>query len=146
MLLNSKHIFVGALTLFSGIANAIGDCDSGPWNAGNIMWVGGEGGSPWCATKWKAGVVITGVEVYGSGKGVEAIQFFYSDGTNSPQVGEPNEERKQRLDWDPSVDSLSQVKSWGNGRGKYLGRVYFRTKSGKELDMGKGKSIFTKCM
>jgi len=88
---------------------------------------------------------MTGVEVYSSSGGVEAIQFFYSDGTNSRQLGEPNEETKQRIDWDPSVDSISQVKMWVNGNGKRLGRVYIRTKSGKELDQGKdtsGQDVF----
>jgi len=43
----------------------------------------------------------------------------------------------QRLDWDPSVDGVSQLKTWGNGKGQYLGRVYLRTKKGAELDVGK---------
>lgn len=137
MLFSTRQILFGACALFCGITEAISDCDNGPWNAANIQWTGGDGGSPWCATKHKAGIVITGVEVYSSGKGVESIQFFYSDGTNSAQFGKPNEEKKQRIDWDPSVDSLSQVKTWGNGNGQWLGRVYFRTKSGKELDQGK---------
>ncbi|KAF2819401.1 hypothetical protein CC86DRAFT_413095 [Ophiobolus disseminans] len=129
------------MALFSGIANAVGDCDlMGPWNNTNVQWTGGPGGVNFCATKWIQGVVITGVEVYASDKAVEAIQFFYSDGTNSPQFGQPDEERKQRIDWDPSTDSLSLVKTWGNGRGKYLGRLYIRTKAGKELDIGKDTS------
>jgi len=143
MLFGTKHVLFAALALFSNVSSAVDDCENGPWIAANIQWTGGPGGERFCATKWKQGIVITGVEVYASGKAVEAIQFFYSDGTNSPQFGEPNEEKKQRLDWDPSVDSLSLVKSWGNGRGQYLGRLYMRTKTGKELD---SKCISTKCM
>lgn len=140
MRFSPTYIVLGAVALFSGIVNAADDCESGPWIAANIQWTGGPGGARYCATKWKQGIVITGVEVYASNKAVEAIQFFYSDGSNSPQFGEPNEEKKARMDWDPSVDSLSLVKTWGNGRGKWLGRVYMRTKTGKELDMGKDTS------
>ena len=137
MLSNTKQILFAAVALFCGITDALSDCDNGPWNPANIQWTGGSGGSPYCATKWKQGVVMTGVEVYAGSKEVEAIQFFYSDGTNSPQFGRVQTERKQRIDWDPSTDSLSQVKSWGNGKGQYLGRLYMRTKTGKELDLGK---------
>lgn len=140
MFFNARRVIVAA-TAILGIARAMGDCDDGPWNVANIQWTGGSGGEPFCATKHKQGIVITGVEVHASSKVVEAVQFFYSDGTNSPQFGLPeNTKRKERIDWDPATDTLSLVKTWGNGRGKYLGRLYIRTKSGRELDIGKDTS------
>lgn len=138
MFFSPRNLFLGAVALCVGVTNAMGDCDNGAWNPANVQWTGGVGGEPWCATKHKSGIVISGVEVWASKKAVEAIQFFYSDGTNSPQFGIVNSnERHARLDWDPSIDSLSQVKTWGNGRGKYLGRLFIRTKKGAELDVGK---------
>lgn len=139
---------LGAVALFAGISTAT-DCDSGPWNAGNINWVGGDGGGAFCETKWKAGVVITGVDVYATGDGVEALQFYYSDGTSGNQWGQVNgHEAAKSLHWDPTKgESIQQLRMWGNGVGTRLGRVYLRTSTGATLDAGKdtsGQKVYEK--
>ncbi|KAF2715525.1 hypothetical protein K504DRAFT_529686 [Pleomassaria siparia CBS 279.74] len=136
MFLSASKILLGAACLFFGAAQAQDDdCTAGPWS--DVSYTGGGGGSRFCATKWKAGVVVTGVEVWSNDHNVRAVQFYYSDGTNSPQWGKIDGNKHARLDWDPSVDGISQIKSWGNGKGQYLGRVYIRTVKGAELDVGK---------
>lgn len=135
MLFSTTKIIFGVAALFAATTAAQSDCDRGPW--ARVSHTGGNNGAGFCATKYKAGIVITGVEVWADTKSVRAIQFFYSDGTNSQQWGKINGDRKGRLNWDPSTDSISQVKTWGNGKGQFLGRVQIRTKSGKELDVGK---------
>lgn len=135
MLFSATKIILGFTALFATAAQAASDCDSGPWTG--VSWVGGKNGVDFCATKYKAGVVITGVEVWANTKAVRAIQFYYSDGTNSQQWGKIDGDRTARLSWDPATDSISQIKMWGNGKGQYLGRVQIRTKSGKSLDVGK---------
>lgn len=136
MFFNPRSLLLGASALlFSGLATAA-DCANGPWT--NVWFIGGNGGGDWCHTKWDAGIVVTGMEVWASSKAVRAIQFYYSDGTNSGMVGKLDDVKEhQRIDWDPSKDSIGQFKSWGNGNGKYLGRVYLRLKSGGELNVGK---------
>lgn len=136
MLFNPRSLLVGATALFlSGVATAA-DCANGPWT--NVQYVGGGGGGEWCETKYDQGIVMTGMEVWASGKAVRAVQFYYSDGTNSPMIGKLDDIKEhQRIDWDPSKDGIDQFKSWGNGKGQYLGRVYLRLKSGGELNVGK---------
>lgn len=112
------------------------DCENGPWTDVSSTGTGG-GGSRYCATKWKDGIVITGVEIWASTKAVRAVQFYYSDGTNSDLFGKIDGDRHGRMDWDPALDGISQVKTWGDGRGQYLGRIQIRTKKGAELDVGK---------
>ncbi|KAF2248407.1 hypothetical protein BU26DRAFT_565804 [Trematosphaeria pertusa] len=135
MFFNARALFLGAAALFFGLS-AADDCAQGPWQ--DVQYVGGQGGSPYCHTKYLDGTVMTGIEVWASKKEVEAIQFYYSDGTNSGQLGKVDKNKKHaRLDWDSSTDGISQVKTWGNGKGESLGRVYIRTKGGAELDVGK---------
>lgn len=144
MFYNPRSLLMGAAALlFSGLASAA-DCANGPWT--NVLIIGGGGGGPWCNTKYDQGIVVTGMEVWASKKAVRAVQFYYSDGSNSGMVGKLDDVREhQRIDWDPSKDGISQFKSWGNGNGKYLGRVYLRLKSGGELNVGKdtdGQDVF----
>ena len=138
MLFSTTKVILGVTALFASAAQAASDCDRGPW--AKVSHTGGHGGAGFCATKFKEGVVITGVEVWANTKAVRAIQFFYSDGTNSKQWGIVDGDRRAKLNWDPASDGISQVKTWGNGRGQYLGRVQIRTRSGKELDVGKDTS------
>ncbi|KAL5413674.1 hypothetical protein PMIN03_003563 [Paraphaeosphaeria minitans] len=135
MFFNPRSLLLGAAALFmSGLAAA--DCSNGPWI--NVLYVGGQGGGEWCNTKYGSGVVVTGMEVWASSKAVRAVQFYYSDGSNSDMVGKLDDVAEhQRIDWDPSNDGISQLKTWGNGNGKYLGSVYLRLKSGGELSVGK---------
>ena len=127
---------MGAVTLLLSGAATAADCVNGPWT--NVLYIGGQGGGEWCNTKYDQGIVVTGLEVWASGKAVRAVQLYYSDGSNSGMVGKLDDVREhQRIDWDPSKDSISQYKSWGNGNGKYLGRIYLRLKSGGELNVGK---------
>ncbi|KAF2111880.1 hypothetical protein BDV96DRAFT_179717 [Lophiotrema nucula] len=140
MVFSPKKLLIGAATLLaslSGFAHA-DDCESGPWQ--DVSYTGGNGGGRFCATKYLSGIVITGVEVWGDGKGVRALQFYYSDGTQSDLIGKIDGDKHGRMDWDPSVAQISQIKTWGNGKGQNLGRVYIRTTAGNELDVGKDTS------
>ncbi|KAJ4294183.1 hypothetical protein N0V90_007873 [Kalmusia sp. IMI 367209] len=144
MLFNPRSLLLGASTLlFSGLATAA-DCANGPWT--NVLYIGGGGGGDWCNSKWDQGIVVTGMEVWASNKAVRAVQLYYSDGSNSGMVGKLDDVKEhQRIDWDPSKDGISQLKTWGNGKGQYLGRVYLRLKSGGELNVGKdtdGQAVY----
>jgi hypothetical protein len=138
MYFSPRKLLLGATLLLSPFFAAADDCSEGPWT--DVSSTGGGGGGGFCATKWKAGVVITGVEVWANSKDVRAIQFYYSDGTNSELFGKIDGDKHARMDWDPATDGIEQLRTWGNGRGQYLGRVFIRTKTGKELDVGKDTS------
>lgn len=136
MFFSPKKLLLGATCiLFAGSAVA-DDCEQGPWT--DVFSVGGPGGvNSFCGTKWKDGIVVTGLEVWASKDAVTGVQLYYSDGTDSGLFGKQNDQKTQRVDWDPSNDNISQLKMWGNGRGQYNGRIQLRTKTGIELDVGK---------
>lgn len=136
MYFNLRSLLAGAaaLSLFVGVTTA--DCTNGPWT--DVTTTGGQGGGAWCATKYDQGIVITGVEVWASQYAVRALQFYYSDGTDSGMIGQAQAVTEHnRIDWDPTKDGISQMKTWGNGDGHFLGRLYLRLKSGGELSVGK---------
>jgi hypothetical protein len=83
---------------------------------------------------------VTGVEAWANKKGVQGFQLYYSDGSNSRLYGTIDGDRTQRLDWDPSVDTITQVRTWGNGRGQFLGRIEIKTAKGGHFDVGKDTS------
>ncbi|KAF2751128.1 hypothetical protein M011DRAFT_473642 [Sporormia fimetaria CBS 119925] len=99
--------------------------------------VGADKGTLFCETRWEAGLTMTGVEAWASKKGVLAVQFFYSDGSSTPVFGKIGGDRHARLDWDPTTTGVEQVRSWGDGRAKMLGRLYMRLRNGDTLDVGK---------
>ncbi|KAF2678211.1 hypothetical protein K458DRAFT_436110 [Lentithecium fluviatile CBS 122367] len=143
MFFNPKALLLGATALFfSGLVSAQngtaqeGSCDGGPWKT--PIYTGAEAGTAFCHTKYQDGVVMSGIEVWSAKKNIEAIQFYYSDGSNSGTIGKIDKEKEHmRLDWDPASDGLSQVKMWADKKGESLGRIYLRTKNGQELNLGK---------
>lgn len=134
MFFNPRALCLGAFALLISTVSAA-DCKAGPW--GEVQQVGGQGGTEFCHTKYDLGVVMTGVEVWAAKKEIEAIQFYFSDGSNSGQIGKVDKNKKHaRLDWDSSKTTISQVKTWTGRKGASLGRVYIRTSDGQELDVG----------
>ena len=139
-----------ATQIVLGVAALIGlsqadDCSNGPWS--NVQSVGGGGGKDWCETKHKEGITISGLEVWGSSKYVEQIQFSYSDDTVGPIIGKVFDgSSHQKLEWDPSATVVESLNLWGNGNGKYLGRVQLTLTDGKSLDVGKntkGQTVYS---
>jgi hypothetical protein len=119
----------------NGTAEA-GSCTGGPWT--EPKYAGAQAGTEFCHTKFNSGLLINGIEVWSDKKIIEAIQFYYSDGSNSGQIGKsPKEKEHKRLDWDSATDGLSSVKLWTDKKGENLGRITIRTKKGGELTLGK---------
>jgi hypothetical protein len=128
---------VGLAALFSVGVLAASDCDTGPFHGG-ISWVGGsEGGDDFCATKWKQGIVITGIEAWANHETLRAIQFKYSDGSLSEVYGRADGEKNARIEWESTKTHVEKITLWGNGIGTRTGRIYVRLSDGKELDVGK---------
>jgi hypothetical protein len=137
MFFSPKKLLAGAACLLLAASSVAAEwCEGGPWE--DLLVIGNtKGGGRFCATKWSEGTVMTGLEVWANKKGVMGIQFYYSDGSSSPLYGKIDGDRTKRLDWDPAVDTITQVRSWGNGRGQFLGRVEIKTAKGGHLDVGK---------
>jgi hypothetical protein len=155
MFCNPKALLIGASALFlSGLASAQNDtapaagansCTGGPWK--DPVYTGGQTGTEFCHTKYSDGVVMNGIEVWTAKKYIEAVQFYYSDGTNSGTIGKVEKEKEhKRLNWDPSTDGLEQVKLYPDSKGESLGRIFIRTKAGEELNLGKSDETAVETM
>jgi len=137
MLYNPKQILLAGAVLLNTFTSAIGDCDQGPWNLANVLAVGGGKGTEWCAAKQSSGIIINGVEVYYDSKGVNSLQWFFTDDTKGDVIGHAKGDH-QKLSWDPSAGELiTSFKCWGNGKGQWLGKVSIQAGKDKTLEVGK---------
>lgn len=140
MFFSPRKLLLGAALLSPFIA-AADKCSDGPWR--DVQRVGGGGGGAFCETKWDEGTVIDGLEVFADDGAVRGIRFFFSDGTDK-MIGEEGAKKQGKIQWDPAQEIVKQLRLWGNGNGKYLGRISLTTTLlGKEdevkqsLDVGK---------
>jgi hypothetical protein len=143
MVFSAKTLLTGAACfLFAARSVLAADnpawCKDGPWE--DLLVIGDTNdGDGFCETRWSEGTVVTGIEAWASKRGVEGIQFYYSDGKPSKLYGTIVGQGKS-VHWDPSVDTITQLRSWGNGRGQHLGRLEVKTAKGEHLDQGKDTS------
>jgi len=141
-----RHFLTGifyAAAAFTGLATAASDCDNGPWQ--DVSMTGFNGGSDWCETKWKAGMVIKGVEVWSDRDVVSGVRFYYSNGEVSAihgkmLSGNVEEDKYKKLEWDPAVDRITSLTTWGNFGRKSVGRIEILTAKGGKLSVGKDVS------
>lgn len=143
MFFSPKNLLMGAACFVLAVRSVRAEqegawCEGGPWE--DLLVIGDSAdGTRFCETRYSEGTVVTGIEAWATDGGVEGIQFYYSDGKPSKLYGTIKGDGK-RVDWDPSVDSVTQVRSWGNGRGQHLGRIELKTTKGAHLDVGKDTS------
>ncbi|KAF2463206.1 uncharacterized protein BDR25DRAFT_397308 [Lindgomyces ingoldianus] len=135
MFFNPRTLLLGTLSLLFTLSSA-SDCDEGPWAPVSATG-SSDTGSPWCETKWKQGPIITGVEVWSNNERVRAIRFSYSDGSVGELHGRIDGDRHGIISWDPANDKIIQATTWGDGKAHALGRLYLKTQTGKELNVGK---------
>ncbi|KAF1972254.1 hypothetical protein BU23DRAFT_164738 [Bimuria novae-zelandiae CBS 107.79] len=104
---------IAAFSVFLGHAQALGDCDSGPWKA---HAVGYDTGGPWCATKWKEGAAINGIQAWYNGDSVNGIEFQYTNGAAPERYGQMTGDKKEWLQWDTTQEEVEYITVWPNGR------------------------------
>ncbi|KAL5444458.1 hypothetical protein PMIN07_010358, partial [Paraphaeosphaeria minitans] len=104
---------IAAITAFIGRTQAVGDCDGGgPWNSNPV---GYDTGSEWCATKWKSGAAINGIQGWANGDSVNGIEFQYTNGVAPERFGQMTGGKKEWLSWDTTVDTVESITMWPNG-------------------------------
>jgi len=111
--LKSTISVIAAITALFGRAHGIGDCDGGPWNS---HAVGYDTGSEWCATKWKDGGAINGIQAWANGDSVNGIEFQYTSGVAPERYGQMTGDKKEELTWDTTKDTVESITVWPNGR------------------------------
>lgn len=105
---------IATVTALFGQSQAVGDCDGGgPWNSNPV---GYETGGEWCATKWKDGAAINGIQGWANGDSVNGIEFQFTNGVAPERHGQMTGDKKEWLTWDTTTDTVESITMWPNGR------------------------------
>lgn len=105
---------IAAIAAFVGRTQAVGDCDGGgPWNSNPV---GYDTGGEWCATKWKDGAAINGIQGWANGDSVNGIEFQYTNGVAPERLGQMTGDKKEWLSWDTTTDTVESITIWPNGK------------------------------
>lgn len=115
-------------------------CIAGGPNQGGSPVYGCEGntGFYFCNTNWKAGLLITGMEVWAEQYQIKGIQLTYSDGSKAPIQGNPDSDTESRhaaVTW-AETDTIQSIQMWNNSVGDAMGRISLKTTGGVKLDVG----------
>lgn len=104
------------------------------------FWTGGSTDQVdnYCVSKWKDGLLITGLTTYTKDWKVYGLQATFSDGSKSILYGS-TKGAQEHQDWDVT-DQITLARMWGDGRGHYLGQIEMQTKSNKDIKMGNGRT------
>ena len=136
-----RNAAVGAVALLAGLAFA-DDCESGPWNPASITVSGTQSqGHRFCATNWKNGGVIVGVETWEDST-LRGIKFKYSEGPDSVIYGKFTADTDtsmthKTLDW-KATDQIQEFESYYESNGKTVGGVRIKV-AGNEFKAGSSK-------
>ncbi|KAF2869452.1 hypothetical protein BDV95DRAFT_608997 [Massariosphaeria phaeospora] len=146
MLLTTRALLLGAASLLCGLAHSYdlgfqgNRCNRDMMNS-DPFFIGGGDGTDFCETLADIGVVITGIEVWAEGNGVNGLKFYFSDGWVSPQVGRQLGEAK-RFDWKPdNGDLISSIELWGDGSGHHMGRIKLGLNNGQTFEHGRNPYV-----
>ncbi|KAF2108385.1 hypothetical protein BDV96DRAFT_605749 [Lophiotrema nucula] len=104
------------------------------------FWTGGsdESANNYCVSRWKDGLLITGLTTFTKDKVVNGLQVTYSDGSKSSVYGK-SEGDQDTGTWD-MTDAIKLARMWGNGNGQRLGQIEVQTQSGKDVKIGNGRT------
>jgi hypothetical protein len=110
----SAYSAVAAVTALFGTAQANEDCyENGPWKSHSV---GYDTGGPFCATRWKQGGAINGVQAWYNGDSINGIEFQYTDGAAPERFGQMYGDKKDWLQWDTTKEEVEAITIWPNGR------------------------------
>ncbi|GAA3613859.1 hypothetical protein GCM10022223_32580 [Kineosporia mesophila] len=109
----------------------------GPYSPG--FFVGGQDGNPFLACGGTDGRVVTTIGFWadnGGGKGtyLYGMKVIFSDGSETMAGGV--KEDYTEITFAPN-ERVTALTLWGNGDGKYTGRIQLKTNLGQTLDWGK---------
>lgn len=147
---------VFSATLLAGVR--ADDCSDGPVDS-FVGWgkKGYNPNTPFCQTKWKAGLVVTGLEAWATKYHVSGVQFTYSDGSKGAVIGntvfgdnkngdnsEGGDGKHFAINWG-AEDKITKMECATSKDGKALGLINIEV-AGKKLSVGSvsdGDSVST---
>ena len=117
-----------------------GDCTNGPWSG--VQFIGGKAANGFCETSWKTTYSpLAGVEFWTTDDGdhIAGIQAIYADGGRGQVWGTTatsSDHPSATFNLAPG-ELITNLISYGNGKGKYYGAVHIETNKGQKFDAGK---------
>jgi len=109
------------------------DCSKGPFNSGKMYGDASSGGNHFCETKWKQGLVVTGLEVWAAKDQIKGLQWTYEDGSKSltgENIANGNtgnsHDRHDSITWNPT-DVITGLTVYKNKVGDALGHIIITT-------------------
>jgi len=105
-----------------------------------------SGGFPFCASKYKEGILVKSLEVQADHNGVRGMIVTFTDNSYE-QAGhmefeDVDHSLRQKAEFDPLVDTVTKAEIWANGNnhndGRAVGRFVFETSNGGKIDVGHG--------
>jgi hypothetical protein len=110
-----------------------------------------KGGTGFCDTKWKKGLVVTGMTIWAEKFHIKGLLLKYSDGSDGDLHGQATGDRKwtpespkNALDWgqEESIKNIQMWHNWNDGKGPDgIGRIEVTVGESKKLvvssDIGK---------
>lgn len=99
-------------------------------------WTGGnqEGLGSYCLSRWKDGLLVTGITTWVNGKVVKGIQVTYSDGSKSDVIGSMQGKQSEGS-WGVT-DRITEGVVYGDGTGYRLGQIVIKTHDGGNMRIG----------
>ncbi|KAF2868772.1 hypothetical protein BDV95DRAFT_579284 [Massariosphaeria phaeospora] len=139
MLFPHPNLLLRASTILSlacfGFAS---DCGEGPFGEAQLSGKTWDriGGIDYCETRWKDGLLITGIEVWANKHHVRGLQITYDNGLKSPIYGtaDGDEDRHDKIAWDATAP-VTKVTKWNNIDNDAVGRIRIEV-GGKTLEVG----------
>ena len=151
MVFSTRNILAGLATGLLAVRGVrADDCDENAGPFQETSHFGKQGYNPstgFCHTKWTAGLIVTGMEVWGTNYHVSGVRFTYSDSSIGPVQGATNfgnnkqEDNQQGGDkkhdfitW-TTKDQITNFKAATSKDGKALGLIHIEV-AGKTLTVG----------
>ncbi|HLP45935.1 MAG TPA: hypothetical protein VK469_08315 [Candidatus Kapabacteria bacterium] len=113
----------------------------------DVLFVGGHGGQPFSASGLQC-AFIRSIRIwkdkFDGHSMIKAIEVLFTDGITQSKFGNSKGEVDAEFTFNEG-ERFESLSLWGNGNGKRLGRIKFKTTDGREFDTGKcdGKDEYT---
>ena len=106
-----------------------------------IQGAGGGDGNAFCGSKFKEGILVKKIEVQGHYEIIRGITVTYTDNTYDTfgrmDFEDADETRRNTLEFDPTVDSVTKAEIWPNGWNAHgnegVASLVFETSNGGKI-------------
>lgn len=94
-------------------------------------------GGDFCLSRWKSGVLISGIEAWADDNGIQMMRMYYSDGKTTDIGTNVKAPHHGKIQWDSGKERIKELKLWGRKDATGIGRIYISFRgTDKVFDFG----------